>query len=121
MVGVVTSLRLECFVHARLLVCADVVAGGLTRREVRAGLAPAARFDTTHGDRQRGLRGHEHVRVEDAVLLGAHEFLAVHQEHAVIQRVLDAQVRHAAGVADFRDFDRVERLVLQQLVAGLIG
>jgi len=56
------------------------------------------------------VRGDEHGRVEDAVLLGADQLLAVEQQHRAVGVIDEAQRRHLTAGGDLRDGDGCARL-----------
>ena len=78
------------------------VVGVRRRRELAAHLAPTPRFHARHGNREAGLRRHEDRQVDDAILLGADQFLAVDDEHVARAVVDDLQLGHAAPVGHLR-------------------
>ena len=67
------------------------------RSELAAHLAPTPRLDARHGNREAGLRRHEDRQVDDAILLGADQLLAVDDEHVARAVVDDLQFGHAAA------------------------
>lgn len=62
-------------------------------------MPPTPLLDAGDGDRHRRLRLDEDTHIEDAVLLRADELLAVVQQHALGEGVLDEKLGHAAGFA----------------------
>ena len=65
--------------------------------------APAPGLDAGDGDDDGPARRGQDAEVEDAVLLGADQFLAVQQQHRQVAVVDEAQLRHAAALAEFGD------------------
>ena len=47
-------------------------------------VGPAPLLGTAYGNDDLGLAGNEHGGVEDAILLGPHQFLAIQQEHVFV-------------------------------------
>jgi hypothetical protein len=84
---------------------------------------PAPLLDAGDGDLQRRLRLDEHRDVEDAVLLRAHEFLAVVQQDAFGEWVLDHELRDASRLVDLANVQAAgERLVERDLVVvGIVS
>ena len=76
----------------------DVSAGAEVRRDV----APASLLDAGDGDRDARLRLREHAHVEDPVLLRADELLAVVEQDASVERVVDGELGHAARTRSSR-------------------
>jgi hypothetical protein len=74
------------------------VVGALRGCELFALGPPAARLDARHRDGERGLRGHQDRDVDDAVLLGPDELLAVDDEDGAPAVVDDAELRDVAGL-----------------------
>src|SRR5262249_13231464 len=82
---------------------------GAAAGEPGRGVAPATRLDAADRDYQLAAGGHQDVRVQDAVLPGADEVLAGHQEDRLVTPVDGLQVRHAAALADLGDVQRAGR------------
>jgi hypothetical protein len=64
---------------------------------------PAALLDARHGDLQSRPGRRQDAEIEDAVLLGADQFLAVEQEQQLAGAVAQAKLRHAAVLRDLAD------------------
>ena len=58
--------------------------------------------------------GHENREVQDAILLGADQFLAVHEQHRPVSLHHDLQLGHLARVAHFGDLGPAAREGLVQ-------
>ena len=64
-------------------------------------ISPAALFDARHGNARFLFRGRQNRHVERPVLLGADQFLALHQQHRLVAQVPEDQLRHAPAVRYF--------------------
>ena len=91
--------------------CERRVEGG--RRAV-----PAALLDARDGDRQLRAGADEHGDVEDPVLLGADELLAVVEQHGHVERVDDRELGHRAGVRGLADREAARERLVERDVAG---
>ncbi len=84
--------------------------------ELRRDVPPSPLLHAGHGDREHRLRLDEDAHVQDAVLLRAHELLAVVEEDALGERVLDGELGHAARLARLADAQAgCERLVEREV------
>ncbi len=92
------------------------MAGGLAGVKRLADMVPATLLNTADRDLHRGLGWHQHVRVQNPVLLCTHQFLPIHQKHPHNQIVHHLQLRHAAALVDLRDLNKVQCLGSQQFV-----
>ena len=64
----------------------------------------------------------QHRQVQDPVLLGADQLLAVVEQHAEAERVSHRQLAHVAGLAHLADLEpRGQRLVQRDVVADGIA
>ena len=75
-----------------------------------APVGPASLLDAAHGDGHGGAGGDEHGHIEDAVLLGADQLLAVEEEQRLVGRVGDLEIRHRPRLAHLRDADALAGL-----------
>jgi hypothetical protein len=66
----------------------------------------SALLDAVDGNSHRRLRLDEHAHVQDAVLLRADELLAVVQEDALGERILDDELGHRARLVDLASGSR---------------
>jgi hypothetical protein len=76
---------------------------GVARAELAAAVAPAPLLHAAHRDGQLRAGGHLHRGVEDAVLLGADQLLAVQQEQRAVGAVRDFEEGDGAGVVHLSD------------------
>ena len=67
--------------------------------EMRRGVRPAALLGAAHGDNRLGVRPQQDGGVDDPVLLGSSQLLAVQDEHGDGGAVGDLQLRHVAPFA----------------------
>ena len=88
------------------------------RVEVGRGAVPAALLDAGDGDRQLRAGADEHGDVEDPVLLGADELLAVVEQHGLVERVDDRELGHRAGVGGLADREAARQRLVERDVAG---
>ena len=88
------------------------------RVEVDRGAVPAALLDAGDGDRQLRAGADEHRDVEDPVLLGADELLAVVEQHGLVERVDDGELGHRAGVGGLADREAARQRLVERDVAG---
>ena len=77
---------------------------------------PPALLDARHGDLQSRPGRGEDAEIEDAVLLGADQLLAVEQEQRFAGAVAQAKLRHAAVLRDLADLGdaATDRLIERQ-------
>src|SRR5262249_47527149 len=83
------------------------VADLLAQHSLRGGkagprIAPAARLDAAHWDNDLGVRRHQDGDVDDAVLLGADQLLAVENENGQVAGVLHTKLGYVALCRHFR-------------------
>jgi hypothetical protein len=76
----------------------------------------------THGNDHLGVAANENGGVENAVLFGAGEFLAVEEEHGRGAGVDDAKFGDGAGFGQFGDGEvaAVERLVQSKVIGTAV-
>src|SRR5881227_3096376 len=82
-------------------------------REAARAVAPAPPPDAGDGNLHLRARRYADGRVDDPVLLGPHELLAVEYEHVAVCVVPDEQVGDAPALGDFRHLDEA---ALQRLL-----
>jgi hypothetical protein len=89
-----------------------------TGTEVPGFVGPAAPLHATDRNLDLAPGREEDGRVEDAILLGSHEFFAFEEEDTNIAAVLDQQIGDGAtfGYLLNRHGPRLERLVKEQVV-----
>jgi hypothetical protein len=80
--------------------------------------APAAALDTRDGDTRIRARRDEDGDVQNPVLLGAHELLAVVQQDAPFERVEREELRNASGLIDLGDVEAERRGLVEGQVVG---
>ena len=79
---------------------------------------PAAALHAGDGDAGRGARAQQHRDVQDPVLLGADQLLAVVEQHATVERVSHRELAHVAGLVHLADLQAAgQRLVQRDVVA----
>jgi hypothetical protein len=104
--------------QAKRLAVAQVGVGRLRRRgEAASAVLPAAGLHAR--DRDAGIHParHQHRHVQDPVLLGADQLLAVVQQHRPRERVVHQQLRHRRLLADLADHEPlIERCIKRQVV-----
>jgi hypothetical protein len=76
---------------------------GVARAELAAAVAPAPLLHAAHGDGHLRVGRHQHGGIEDAVLLGADQLLAVQQQERPVGPVRHLEERDAAGLAHLGD------------------
>ena len=87
----------------RLTGAAGGEVGAAGARELGGLRIPAPGLDAGDGD-DNGLMGRgQDAEVEDAVLLGADQFLPIQQQHGQVAIIDEAELRHAAALADLSD------------------
>ena len=99
--------------HTSVFAGTDSMTCRFTWGKLRAVVAPAVGLNTAYRDHDFPFGRHQHIGVEDAVLLGPHQFLPVHQEHHFLQIVLHAQFRHTPAGADLGDLHGRERGLIE--------
>jgi hypothetical protein len=100
--------RREGLAHPLVLEAAQLRMGCLRGGGERLGVAPvvpATLLDAAHRHRQRAARRHQDRDVEDAVLLGAEDLLALVQEHGQLGGVVDDQVVDGRAAGQLLDRD----------------
>ena len=82
--------------------------------------APRQRPSSTHETGIGVLRAgrDEHGDVEDAVLLGADQLLAVVEQHVLVERVRDGELRHEPGRVDLGDLEAERQRLVEREVLG---
>ena len=106
-----TGASAQRFTHARHLLGSQArVERVVARHEAARAVRPPAALDAAHRNRHGRLRGDEHGRVQDAVLLGAHELFAVEQEDGPSRPVVESQRGDRAALIDLLDRHLVARL-----------
>ena len=104
MIGLVPPPRAHRLAHVGRLPRAEGgVERGVARAELAAAVAPAPLPHAAHGDGHFRVGRHQHGGVEDAVLLGADQLLAVQQQKRPVGPVRYLKERDAAGLAHLRD------------------
>ncbi len=73
------------------------------RRKVRGFVGPPTLFGARDGDFGFGFAADEDAGVEDAVLLGPNQFLAVHKENGGVTLIDNEKFGHGSGLGDFGD------------------
>ena len=63
-------------------------------------------FDTTDRNRELGFPGYQHGEIEDAVLLGADQFLAIKDQHGFIGGIAEQDGRDLSLKRKFGDAQR---------------
>jgi hypothetical protein len=88
--------------------------------ELAREVMPAPALHTGDGDDDLGVASDQDGDVEDAVLLGAHQFLTVQEQDALVGQVVEAQLGHGAALGELGDAGQVplQRLVQGQVVLG---
>ncbi len=100
----VTGARHQRRVDALLHRVAHLTVGhDLALRELARRVGPAPLLGAADRDDQVAVPADEDGGVEDAVLLGAAQLLAVEHENALVSLVDDAQLRHRAALAHLGD------------------
>ena len=94
----------------RRCACEMCVAAVEARRRAR----PAALLDAGDRDRQLRAGADEDGDVEDPVLLRADELLAVVEQHVVVERVDDRELRHRAGVGGLGDHEAARKRLVER-------
>ncbi len=75
--------------------------------EAASPVRPPPHLHARHRDDRGALGRDQHGEVGDAVLLGAHQFLAVNDQHRLRSAVLDGEFRHAASLGDLADGNEI--------------
>jgi hypothetical protein len=72
-------------------------------------------LDTADRNRELGFAGYQHREIEDTVLLGADQFLAIENEHGLIGGIAKQDGRDLPIKREFRD---AQRAVAHDFVEG---
>ena len=90
------------------------------RAELPARMAPPASLDAGYRDRHRRCRRHQDREVEDAILLGSDQLLAVDQKNAQPPFVLEPKFGHGSGFGDFHDLGlAIGQCLVEGAIVGL--
>ena len=73
-------------------------------------VAPPPLLHAAHGDGHLGLGRHQYGHIKDAVLLGAHQLLAIQERERQVPEVGHAELGHGAAFGDLRDARAVASL-----------
>src|SRR2546425_124313 len=95
----------------------------IDRLQIRRRHVPTSCFDARHRDYRGVLRGGEDGQVQDTILLRAHEFFSVHEEHRKVCSVFKTQLRNRSTCVKLCHTDLALRdsIFQQQIVQLLEG
>ena len=82
------------------------------------GAVPTPLLDAGDGDRHFRAGTDEDGDVEDPVLLGADELLAVVEQHGFVERVDDRELGHRTGIRGLADREATRQCLVERDVAG---
>ena len=76
--------------------------------ELGGSVAPASTLGAAHRHIKRSAGGDQDRGVENAVLLGTFELLAIEEQDVLWGFIDHPQIRHRSAFADFRDFETIQ-------------